>query len=84
MLSEILAGDDVLAAFKYTRFSNYKRGLYNCLGSYEDPASLELTFNLTRAIQQLYNKEKPDFSCDEPHFSAIVDLANQLMPLEKG
>jgi hypothetical protein len=51
MLSEILEGDDMLAAFKYTRFSNYKRGLYDCMGSYEDPASLEMSFNLTGAIQ---------------------------------
>lgn len=31
MLQEILAQDDTMAAFKYTRFNNYKPGLYNCL-----------------------------------------------------
>lgn len=84
MLSEILEGDDVLAAFKNSRFTNYKRGLYNAMGTYEDPATLKLTFNLTKAIQQLYKKEKPEFSAQEPHFAAICDLAVQLMPLEKG
>ena len=75
MLSEILEGDDVLAAFKNSRFTNYKRGLYNAMGTYEDPVTLKVTFNLTKAIQQLYKKEKPEFSAQEPHFAAICDLA---------
>jgi len=45
------------------------------MGTYEDPATLKLTFNLTKAIQQLYKKEKPEFSAQEPHFAAICDLA---------
>jgi len=38
VLEEILSGDDTLAAFKFTRFNNFKRGLYNCLVEYDEPA----------------------------------------------
>jgi hypothetical protein len=40
LLYEITLNDDTLAAFKFTRFNNYKRGLYNSLGEYENPAAL--------------------------------------------
>jgi hypothetical protein len=36
ILQEILKDDDTLAAFKFTRFNNYKRGLYNTLNEYDN------------------------------------------------
>lgn len=35
---EVVKGDDVLAAFKFTRYNNYKPNLYNTLAEYEQPA----------------------------------------------
>lgn len=34
---EVIKGDDVLAAFKFTRYNNYKPNLYNTLAEYEQP-----------------------------------------------
>lgn len=85
MLSEIVKGDDLQAAFKNHRCNNYKKGLYQSLGSYEDPASLALVQNLNTVIQHLYRKEKPESKYDgDKRFAAVCDLAVQLMPLEKG
>ena len=29
-------GDDLLAAYKFSRFNNYKENLYNCLSDFDD------------------------------------------------
>lgn len=40
MLQEVLENDQVQAAFKFTRFNNFKRGLYPALLHFEDPSCL--------------------------------------------
>lgn len=86
ILQEVIAGDDVLAAFKFTRFNNFKPALYNSLGEYESPKALSARFGYNKVVQSLFNQQAPEGSYEgaDPRFVAAVNLAVALLPLEKG
>ena len=80
--------DDVLAAFKYTRFNNYKKGLYCTLDEYESVETLGLRINCNRVVSALFNGQKCEafvgMERADPRFVAAVNLAYALMPCERG
>ena len=57
ILQEILADDEVLSSFKFTRFSNYKPNLYNCLEHFNTPAQLTQYHDYTRILKHIYCQE---------------------------
>jgi len=86
MLLEILSEDDVQAAFKFTRYNNYKRNLYDTLAEYEHPSALNTRFVHNQIVQSLFKKEAPahPVAGADQRMQCVVNLAVALMPLEKG
>lgn len=82
----VVKGDDLLASYKYTRYNNYKEGLYNCLVEYEDTKALQLKFDLNQVVANLFNKKEIDLqSIKSPdlRFIASVKLGVTLIKSEK-
>jgi len=53
----ILDGDDLLAAYKFSRFNNYKENLYNCLSDYDDIKFFSKRQQYNNIISKLFAKE---------------------------
>lgn len=76
----------MLAAFKFTRFNNFKHNLYNTLEEYETPAVFGTRINHNRIVSSLFNQQKPETEWEgsDPRFVAAVNLAVALLPQERG
>ena len=82
----VVKGDDLLASYKYTRYNNYKEGLYNCLLDYEDNKTLQQRFNHNSIVANLFNKKEVDLQSlqnSDPRFESSVKLAVTLLQNEK-
>lgn len=86
MLSEVLEGDDTLASFKFTRFNNYKKNLYNTLGQYEDTQNLQHRLTCNQAIASLLLGQKPSVEAKfgDVRVEAAYALAVAMIPLDRG
>ena len=51
---EVVQDDDILASFKFSRFNNYKPGLYTTLGKYEQPFNLDLRLKQNKVVESLF------------------------------
>ena len=45
----------MIAAFKFTRFNNYKHDLYPCLDYFEEHSQLDQICAANKAISQIYS-----------------------------
>ena len=90
----VTQGDEHLAAFKFSRYNNFKRGLYpDALGeTYDRPEALQAHRDSSGAIARLYGGKDPSDKLECAHMdkrastrlSSVFAFASSLRSVERG